>query len=42
MRARVCVSRGGAERETEDPRGALPVTHEPDAGLELTKSEIMT
>ena len=43
---RVCTSRGGAEREgdTESEAGSRlrAVSTEPDAGLELTKGEIMT
>ena len=38
---RVCMSRGGAEREGDtESEGA--VSTEPDAGLELTNHEIMT
>ena len=36
----MCVSGEGAERE--NPKQALIVTAEPDAGLELSSHEIMT
>ena len=41
-RDRARAGEGQGERETQNPKQAPAVSTEPDAGLKLTKHEIMT